>query len=417
MRITTVISMRIILLAAIVLAAISMVQGAGQKFFGCCYTPQSNPVYETKFKEIFNMVVPENAGKWSNVETSRGVFSWGTFDKMAAMAASGSMILKEHTFVWGSGSGQPPWLAGITNSDTVKAIVRDWMSHLLTRYPQVQLIDVVNEFLHAPAQFRDYLGGSGSTGFDWIIWCYQTARDLSPNGKLILNEYNLLRNEYGDINTVLRVGSLLKARGLIDGIGEQGHVIDTLPAALIKQSLDSLSTLGIPVYITELDLGSPDFLINDSAQLKTYQRVFPLLWEHPNVAGVTLWGFFEGNMYRNDAYLVRTDGSERPALTWLRGYLASHTSITKRKFQANLSAGNRLCVYPNPSHGRITVSFPWQNISQAGVYSLTGQKIFSQSSAGKSSMELNLDGLPDGQYILKTAAGGRVEAQIFGLTR
>ena len=416
MHSTTVVS-KGILLAAIVLIAGSMVQGAGQKFFGCCYTPQSNPVYEIKFKELFNMVVPENAGKWSNAEPSRGVFSWGTFDKMATMAASGNMILKEHTFVWGYGSGQPSWLSGITNSDTVKAIVRDWMSQLITRYPQVQLIDVVNEFLHAPANFRDYLGGSGSTGFDWIIWCYQTARDLSPNGKLILNEYHLLRNEYGDITTVLRVGRLLKDRGLIDGIGEQGHLIDTLPAALIKQSLDSLSTLGVPVYITELDMGSPDFLVNDSAQLKTYQRVFPLLWEHPNVAGVTLWGFFQGNMYRSDAYLVRTDGSERPALTWLRGYLALHTAAIERNFQANLSAGNRLCVYPNPSHGRITVSFPWQNISQAGVYSLTGQKIFSQSSAGKSSMELNLDGLPDGQYILKTAAGGRVEAQIFGLTR
>ena len=114
---------------------------------------------------------------------------------------------------------------------------------------------------------------------------------------------------------------------------------------------------------------------------------------------------------------MRTDGSERPALTWLRGYLALHTAAIERNFQANLSAGNRLCVYPNPSHGRFTVSFPWQNITDAGVYSFTGKRLFSQSSVGENSIELNLGGLPDGQYILKTAAGGRVEAQIFGLTR
>jgi GH35 family endo-1,4-beta-xylanase len=409
---------RTVLPASVVLFASTLVMGAGQKFFGCCYTPQSNPVYETKFKEIFNMVVPENAGKWDDVEDTRGIFVWGDFDKMAAMAASGNMILKEHTFVWGSGSGQPPWLSGIANSDTVKAIVRDWMSHLLTRYPQVQLIDVVNEFLHAPAQFRDYLGGYGATGFDWIILCYQTARDLSPQGKLILNEYNLLRNEYGDINTVLTVGRLLKARGLIDGIGEQGHDIDTLPAALIKQSLDSLSTLSIPVYITELDLGSPDFVVNDSAQLNTYQRVFPLLWEHPNVAGITLWGFFQGNMYRNDAYLVRTDGSERPALTWLRGYLSNHTaSLDPDRKAVILTGGKQLCIFPNPSRGHMTIALPGQDLSQAILYSLMGQRMYSQSFAGKRNFEVNLSGIPNGQYIMRTIAGGREESHTVNIVR
>ncbi len=292
------------------------------------------------------------------------------------------------------------------------------MSHLLTRYPLVQLVDVVNEFLHAPAQFRDYLGGYGTTGFDWIIWCYQTARDLSPNGKLILNEYNLLRNEYGDINTVLTVGRLLKAHGLIDGIGEQGHNIDTLPASLIKQSLDSLSTLGVPVYITELDMGSPDFVVNDSAQLKTYQRVFPLLWEHPAVAGISLWGFFEGNIYRSDAYLVHADGSERPALTWLRGYLSTHFTSLNRDCNAAVSTGgNRLCVFPNPSHGHVTVSLPGRDLSQVIIYNLIGQRMYSQYVVGKNDFEMNMAGFPNGQYIIKAIAGGRVEPCTVNLAR
>ncbi len=81
---------RLVLLAFIVSCAGSTVAAAGQKFFGCCYTPQSNPVYEAKFKDLFTMVVPENAGKWDDVEDTRGVFTWSDFDEMAAMAASGN---------------------------------------------------------------------------------------------------------------------------------------------------------------------------------------------------------------------------------------------------------------------------------------------------------------------------------------
>jgi len=227
-----------------------------------------------------------------------------------------------------------------------------------------------------------------------------------------------LRNEYGDINTVLTVGRLLKSRGLIDGLGEQGHNIDTLPASLIKQSLDSLSTLGVPVYITELDLGSPDFVANDSAQLKTYQRIFPSLWEHPNVAGISLWGFFEGNMYRSDAYLVRTDGSERPALTWLRGYLSSHaTSLDPDVRTAHLAGGNRLSVFPNPSRGRITISLPGQGLAQAIIFRLTGQRMYSEYFAREKDLKINMAGFPNGQYILQTIAGGRVEPHIVYLIR
>jgi GH35 family endo-1,4-beta-xylanase len=77
---------RVILLALVVVCGGSMTSAAGQKFLGCCYTPQSNPVYETKFKDLFTMVVPENAGKWDEAEDTRGVFAWGDFDKILMQA-------------------------------------------------------------------------------------------------------------------------------------------------------------------------------------------------------------------------------------------------------------------------------------------------------------------------------------------
>jgi len=44
------------------------------------------------------------------------------------------------------------------------------------------------------------------------------------------------------------------------------------------------------------------------------------------VVGVTHWGYRQGAMWRPDAYLLRSDGTERPALTWLECYLAGGAS-------------------------------------------------------------------------------------------
>jgi hypothetical protein len=51
-------------------------------------------------------------------------------------------------------------------------------------------------------------------------------------------------------------------------------------------------------------------------------NIFPLLWEHPAIKGITLWGFRPG-MWRTEqgAYLIDADGVERPAMLWLRAYL------------------------------------------------------------------------------------------------
>ena len=90
-----------------------------------------------------------------------------------------------------------------------------------------------------------------------------------------------------------------------------------------KASLDLLAQTGLPIYVTEMDIDGE----TDARQLDAYQRVFPVFWEHPAVKGITLWGFRPG-LWRDKerAYLIRADGSERPALAWLRGYVRGATS-------------------------------------------------------------------------------------------
>jgi hypothetical protein len=79
-----------------------------------------------------------------------------------------------------------------------------------------------------------------------------------------------------------------------------------------------LAATGIPLHLTEVDIDGLD----DLSQLTEMQRVMPLFWEHEAVEGITLWGFRYG-VWRQEqgAYLVNEDGSERPALIWLKAYI------------------------------------------------------------------------------------------------
>ena len=63
----------------------------------------------------------------------------------------------------------------------------------------------------------------------------------------------------------------------------------------------------------------------DSGQLAKYQDVFPGFWEHDAVKGITLWGYIEGQTWVNNTHLVRRDGSERPAMAWLKNYVRTTT--------------------------------------------------------------------------------------------
>jgi endo-1,4-beta-xylanase len=85
---------------------------------------------------------------------------------------------------------------------------------------------------------------------------------------------------------------LLDARGLIDGIGVQAHGLETVPPETIQTSLGALTELGVPIYVSELEFDTSD----NARQRELYRTIFPILWEHEAVAGVTLWGYRAGAM-------------------------------------------------------------------------------------------------------------------------
>jgi endo-1,4-beta-xylanase len=305
-------------------AAAAPLCGPSGKFLGSAFSTAQSP----GFAEYWNKLTPENAGKWGRVEAVRDVMDWSALDEAYAFAKSQGFPIQMHVLVWGN--QQPAWIEDLSPHEQL-AEIREWFAAVAERYPQLDFVEVVNEPLHDPPSQRgaggghyiEALGGTGKTGWDWVLNAFRMARNYFPHARLLINDYDIT-NDRAATQRYQRIIELLRAERLIDAIGVQGHAFTTraeIPMATHVANLDSLAATGLPIYVTELDIDGP----TDDTQVQDYRRIFPVFWEHPGVRGITLWGF-RPPVWRNaqGAYLVRKDGSERPALQWLRQYLRNH---------------------------------------------------------------------------------------------
>jgi endo-1,4-beta-xylanase len=241
--------------------------------------------------------------------------NWDGLDRAHDYAKAHGIVFKQHTFVWGS--QQPSWLNGLPAAEQKKE-VEEWIRLFCERYPDVALIDVVNEPPpHTTPAYMEALGGAGASGYDWIVQAFKWARQYCPNAVLILNDYNNI--EYGNDNShFLDIVERIRAAGApIDALGAQAHDAFKLPSNTVQGFIEKLTATGLPLYITEYDIN----LADDAEQQRVMQEQFPLFWKDEKIAGVTLWGYIVGATWRDNTGLMSSAGSPRPALVWLQQHL------------------------------------------------------------------------------------------------
>jgi endo-1,4-beta-xylanase len=307
----------------------SQVLASGKsKYLGNAITYGNSTYMYSDFASYWNQVSPGNDGKWGSVESTKDTYSWTQLDNVYNYAVTNGFLYKHHTLVWGS--QQPSWITSLDSANQ-RTQVEEWIKLVGARYPKMNFVDVVNEPFHSVPSYSAALGGSGTTGWDWVVTAFTWARKyMPPSTKLLLNEYNVIGSDAVTTNYIKLIDTLMN-RGLIDGIGVQCHYFEfqsyegdpsgtyAYSISTLKGNLDKLAATGLPIYITEFDINEP----TDSVQTASYKKYFPLVWEHTGVKGVTLWGYKYGDVWKASAYLLNSNGTERPALTWLRSYLAN----------------------------------------------------------------------------------------------
>jgi len=289
----------------------------GNRFLGSA--PGSSADYEDMLS-YFNQLTPEDAGKWGSVEAERDVMNWDGLDQAYSFAKQNGMPIKLHTLVWGNQA--PEWIADLPPEEQLEEIT-EWYALVSERYPDAEMVDVVNEPMHAPPPYAEALGGDGETGWDWVITAFEMAREYFPNSQLLLNDYHVLILE-NFTQDYLAVVDVLQQRGLIDGIGVQAHFLERADLETVENNVATLAATGLPIYVSELDVDFAD----DARQATRLKDLFTIFWNNPAVLGVTHWGHLQGDIWQTNAYLIRSDKSLRPAMEWLQCFYAGGTACS-----------------------------------------------------------------------------------------
>ncbi|MBK8947158.1 MAG: endo-1,4-beta-xylanase [Ignavibacteriae bacterium] len=388
------------------------------KFLGNAY----GDIQDNIFQNYWNQLTPGNAGKWGSVANSIDTlrWNWNGLDRAYNCAKDNNLIFKNHTLIWGQ--QQPSWISTLDSAQQIKYI-ETWIRKVGERYPDIDMIDVVNEPLvnHNPpdgingrANYKKALGGNGVTGWDWVIKSFELARKYLPNSELILNDYGII-NDNSATTSYLQIIKILNDRGLIDGIGVQGHrfELENTSTSTLKYNLDRLTATGLPIYISELDLGNigDTGTPNDAKQLELYKKYFPVLWQHPGVKGITLWGYLEGQMWQTTCYLVHTDGEARPALDWLVQYIKDNPvgveedlSIIPDRFELEQN-------YPNPFNPITSINYNIAYTTKVSlkIFDILGREIQTLvnevKSPGRYNISFNAQNISSGVYFYQLTAG------------
>jgi endo-1,4-beta-xylanase len=255
---------------------------------------RSEPAYIDTLKREFDMMVAENAFKWSEIHRYRDKLNFIQTDALVAFAEANGMKVRGHTLVWHNQN--PPWLeAAATNRDEAIAILKDHISQVVGHYKgRVTAWDVVNEAIDdSTGELRDTIW-LRIIGPDYIAMAFRFAHEADPDAKLYYNDYNIEDTNRKSDAVYALVKQLLADGVPIDGVGWQMHLVNGQPIGNgFRENGQRLAELGLEISFTELDVRMPvpPSSLDLRFQADTYADVTRLCLDLPNCKAILTWGF------------------------------------------------------------------------------------------------------------------------------
>jgi endo-1,4-beta-xylanase len=256
---------------------------------------KSEPLYRQIIEREFNIIVAENAFKWSSIRPAKTRFDFKDTDLLVKFAETNGMKIRGHTLVWHRQI--PKWLTegNFTRDETIK-ILKNHIQTLVGRYRgKILAWDVVNEAIDdETGKFRTDSFWYQKLGADYIKLAFEFAREADPKAKLYYNDYSAegLNAKSDGIYNLLR--ELKNQKVPIDGIGWQMHLENGFR---IKpqhyENAKRLAALGLELSITEMDvrLKLPASAEDLRKQADAYRDVADFCLAESACKAILLWGF------------------------------------------------------------------------------------------------------------------------------
>ncbi|MEM1028493.1 MAG: endo-1,4-beta-xylanase [Planctomycetota bacterium] len=265
-----------------------------------------------RYREIltryFNRVTAPTYGAqtwgWPNPEVRQRYLT------MIDWAHDAGFDVKTHPVLWSRFDWMPAaWSDLQDDPAALRAAINDYILELMTEVSArgVLQTDMVNEPVGFH-QFEDVIQDPAMRA-DW----FTRANEIAPSVALHINEHTIL--SAGGMNVAKHdayanvIQDLLDRGAPVSGIGMQAHMgEDFTPPAQLWRVLDRFAAFGLPIHITEFDINTDDDLTQGE-----YHRDFMLaVFAHPAVESITLWGFWEPQVWFPQATMWRSDWSTKP---------------------------------------------------------------------------------------------------------
>ncbi|MEV6298973.1 endo-1,4-beta-xylanase [Actinoplanes sp. NPDC051861] len=275
----------------------------------------------------FDSVTPGNALKWDATEPTENAFTYAQADPLIAWAKANGKAIRGHTLVWHNqtpawvfvGADGQPMTATAEDKELLLARLENHIRNVAGHYgSDIGVWDVVNEVIDENQS--DGLRRSNwynVAGLDYIRTAFRVAREVLPNAKLFINDYNT--NVTSKRDKLYNLVAQLKSEGVpIDGVGHQMHINVSWPTISETEAmLQKFAPLGLEQQVTEMDVSiytnsgenfptpPADRLLQ---QAYVYRDMFALFRKYASqITSVTLWGLADDNTWLDTFPVTRKD--------------------------------------------------------------------------------------------------------------
>lgn len=247
--------------------------------------------YKAVMLKYCNYGVCGNQFKWSGMEANKGNLTYSNFEYTNNWFKSVGWDMRAHTLLWGGTSATdyhaiPKWVMDL--SATPKAMYEACKTRVIrevTRYKGiVKEYDVINEPTHAK-----YLQSVVGDSINWN--CFKWAHEADPDARLFVNDYNIIEWQDQTNNFVALVQKMLQNGAPITGIGSQCHIGSSVDLTNFKTRFDQLGQFGLPVKVTEFDMGAKS--LTEAQYAVEMGKMMRLCFSHPAIEGFVFWGLTE----------------------------------------------------------------------------------------------------------------------------
>jgi GH35 family endo-1,4-beta-xylanase len=279
-------------------------------------------LYKSRISSHFSTSVLENDLKWGFWEcTNCGNHKQQTSDAIQWLRGK-DLAVRGHNVIWAAWDTIPDSdrLRNLPASELRQAIDNRFNDVLTYNGINGQLYqwDVINE-PYGAYDVQGRIGGvpnvpqtNGVLGNLEMVRWLQRARQLDPNTKLFVNDYDILEDggiNFKHQNYYFALINWLKNNGApLDGAGLQAHFGRITPPDLMESIIDRYSQLPVRLGVTEFDFNSTD----EQLQADYTRDVMTMIFSQPKFDDFVMWGFWENAHWLPNAAMYRADWSSKP---------------------------------------------------------------------------------------------------------